>query len=97
MKDLKNRSLIYAIVEEFLIDLKQEFCGEDNKMIKMAELKKVEQRSRIMKKFVQKFRKVTRSSRYKERLLIKEFKRRMIRMIRRKLIEAKRPLRDIDQ
>jgi len=51
MEDLENRSLVYAIVGEFLTDLKQEFGGENN-MMKMAELKKLEQRSRMIEKFV---------------------------------------------
>jgi len=38
-----------------------------------------------------------RESRYEERLLIEEFKKGMIRMIRRKLIEAERPPTNIEQ
>ena len=41
-------------------------------MIKVTKLKKVEQKSRTMKKFVQKFR---RDSGYEERPFVKEFKR----------------------
>jgi len=41
-----------------------------------------------MKEFVQEFRRVVRDSGYKRRLLIKEFKRGMNGIIRRKLIEA---------
>jgi len=39
-------------VGEFLLDLKEEFSREDNKIIKVAELKKVKQENRTMKKFV---------------------------------------------
>jgi len=42
--------------------------------MKVAELKKVEQRSRTIKKFVKEFRRVIRESGYKKKLLIKEFK-----------------------
>jgi len=42
MEDLKNSSLVFAIVEEFLTDLKQKFGVEDNEIMKVAELKKVE-------------------------------------------------------
>ena len=42
MEDLKSRSLSYVTVEEFLSDLKKEFGREDDKTIKLAELKKVE-------------------------------------------------------
>jgi len=96
MEDLENRSLVYAIVGEFLTDLKQEFGGENNKMMKMTELKKVEQRSRMIEKFIQKFRRTARDNGYEERLLIEEFKRGMNRMIRRKLIEVERSSRGID-
>ena len=42
MEDLKSRSLSYVTVEEFLSDLKKEFGREDDKTIKLAELKKIE-------------------------------------------------------
>ena len=50
-----------------------------------------------MKKFVQEFKRTARGSGYKGRLLIKEFKRGMNEMIRRKLMEAERPLTSIKQ
>jgi len=37
-----SRNLSYAIVGEFLLDLKQEFDKRDNRTMKVAELKKVE-------------------------------------------------------
>jgi len=40
MEDLKNRSLEFEIVGEFLIDLKKEFGGEDNETMKVEELQK---------------------------------------------------------
>ena len=43
------------------------------------------------------FRRAVRGSGYKERLLIKELKREMNRMIRRKLMEAERPPTSIKQ
>ena len=42
MENLESRSLSYTTVREFLLDLKEEFGGEDNEMIKVVELKKVE-------------------------------------------------------
>ena len=42
IENIESRSLSYMIVREFLSDLKEEFGGKDNKMIKVAELKKVE-------------------------------------------------------
>ena len=51
---------------EFLVDLRKE--------IKVTELKKVEQRTRTIKKFFQEFRRVVRRSRYEGRSLVEEFK-----------------------
>jgi len=70
MKDLKSGNLSYATVGEFLADLKEEFGGEYNEMIKVVELKKVEQEGKIIEKFVHKFRRVARDRGYKERLLV---------------------------
>ena len=78
-------------------DLKEKFREEDNKTIKVAELKKVEQESKTMEEFVQEFRRIIRNSRYEKRSLMKEFKKRTNRMIRKKLIEEKRPPRGINQ
>jgi len=41
MEDLESGNLVYATVGEFLTDLKQEFGGGDNKMMKVVELKKI--------------------------------------------------------
>jgi len=57
-------------------------------MINMAELKKVDQGSRTIEEFVWEFKRVARDSRYKGRLLVEEFKRRINGVIKRKLIEA---------
>jgi len=80
--------LSYAIVGELLLDLKEEFSRRDNKMIKVAELKKVEQGGKTMKEFVQEFRKTARDSGYKKKLLVEKFKREMNEVIRRKLMKA---------
>ena len=55
-------------------EIKKEFREEDNKLKKVAELKQVEQESRIMKEYVQEFRQAARDNRYVKRLLVKEFK-----------------------
>ena len=74
MKDLESGNLSYATIGEFLSDLKQEFSGGDDEMIKVAKLKKIEQGSRTMEEFVQKFRRAARESGYKRRPLVEEFK-----------------------
>ena len=65
--------------------------------MKVAELKKVKQRSRTIEEFIQKFRRAVRGSRYEKRPLVEEFKKIMNGVIRRKLIEAKRPPKSIKQ
>ena len=70
------------------MDIKKEFGGEDEKSVKVLELKRLEQEGKTMEEFVQKFRRAARESRYKERLLVKEFKSGMNRAIKRKLMEA---------
>ena len=74
MEDLKNNSLVFVTVEEFLTSLRQKFREKDNKIMKVAELKKVKQKNKTIKKFVQEFRKVAKKSEYKKKPLIKELK-----------------------
>ena len=88
IKDLKRELLNYKIVGELLSDMKEEFSGGNDEMMKVAESKKVEQRSKTMKEFVQEFRRTAERSRYKERPLVEEFKRDMNGVIRQKLIES---------
>jgi len=47
--------------------------------------------------FVQEFKRTARGSRYEERLLVKEFKREINGVIRRKLMEAKNQPGSIEQ
>ena len=77
IENLEKGLLNYKAVEKFLTDLKEEFDGGDNKMLKVRELKKIEQKSKMMKKFVQEFRRVARKSGYERRPLVEEFKRGM--------------------
>jgi len=71
MEDLENWSLKFPIVEDFLTNLKQEFGNGDDKWIKVAELKRIEQGAKMIEKFVQEFR---RESSFKGWVLIEEFK-----------------------
>ena len=57
-----------------MLELKKEFRGIDKELVKVVELKKVEQIGRTIKEFVQEFRKVVRGSGYQRRVL-EEFKR----------------------
>jgi len=88
LEELKAGELEFETVGEFLAEIKKEFRGGEEKLVKAAELKKLEQEGRMMEEFVQQFKRVARGSGYEGRLLVKEFKRGMNGVIRRKLIEA---------
>ena len=61
--------------------MRKEFGGEDNKTIKMVKLKRLEQKNKIIEKFIQEFRRAERESDYEGRLLIKKFKQEINRVI----------------
>jgi len=96
LEDLETRALEYATVEEFLTDLKKELEEGDNEIMKVAELKKIEEGSRIIEKFLQGFKRVAKRSRYEERLLIEEFKQEMNSVIGIKFMETEKPPRSIE-
>ena len=78
----------YESAGKFLVELKREFGEGDKKVVKVAELKKLEQGGRTIEGFMQEFKRATRESGYERRPLIEKFKRGMNRAIRRKLMEA---------
>ncbi len=63
----------YETVEKFLISLKKEFSRGEEELVKVAELRKLEQGGRIMKEFVQEFKRAARGSGYERRPLVEEF------------------------
>ena len=91
MENLELENLEYETVEEFMANLKKEFRGGDEEVVKVVELRELEQGGRIIEEFVQEFRRATKGSKYEGRLLVEEFKKRMSGVIRRKLIEAEKP------
>ena len=84
-------NLEYETVEEFIANLKKEFRERDEEVVKVVELRELEQGGRTIEEFVQEFRKATKESEYEGRLLMEEFKKGMSRVIRKKLIEAEKP------
>jgi len=96
MEELETGEMEYETVEEFLTSLKKEFGGREEKLVKAAELRKLEQGGRTIEEFVQEFKRVARGSGYEGRLLVEEFKRRMNEGIRRKLMEAENPPASIE-
>jgi len=97
MEELESGELEYESAEEFLTSLKREFGGREEESVKVAELRKLEQGERTMEEFVQEFKRVARDSGYEGRLLVEEFKKRMNRAIRRKLIEVENQPGSIEQ
>jgi len=57
----------------------------------------MKQESKTIKKFIQKFRRTVRRSKYKGKSLVEEFKKGINSIIRRKLIEAKYLPKSIEQ
>ena len=97
LEDLEAGEIEYESAREFLMGLKKEFGGEDKEAVKVAELRRLEQRERTMEEFVQDFRRAVRGSGYEKRPLVEKFKRGMNRTIRRKLIEVERLSTSIEQ
>ena len=48
--------LEYETAEDFLMSLKKEFGGGEEKSVKAAELRKLEQEEKMMEEFVQEFK-----------------------------------------
>ena len=97
MEELKSGKVEYELAEEFLTSLKKEFGGEEEELVKAAELRKLEQGGKTMEEFVQKFKRAARGSRYEGQLLVEEFKRGMNGVIRRKLMEVESQQGSIEQ
>jgi len=97
MEELETGEIEFKSVGEFLAEIKKEFGGGDEELVKVAELKKIEQGGRTMEEFVQDFKRVARGSGYKGHPLIEEFKRGMNSSIRRKLMEAENQPGSIEQ
>ena len=97
MEELELGEMEYETAEEFLTVLKKEFGGGEEEVVKVAELRKLEQGGRTMEEFVQEFKRAARGSGYEERPLIEEFKRGISGGIWRKLMEAENPPTSIEQ
>ena len=73
LEDLEGGLLKYETTGEFLADIRKGF-GEGEKLIKVAELKRLEQGGKMIEEFVQEFKRTVRESRYERKLLVEEFK-----------------------
>ena len=97
MEKLEAEKVEYELAEEFLTSLRKEFGGEEEELVKAAELRKMEQGGRTMEEFIQEFKRAARESRYEGRPLMEEFKRGMNGVIRKELMEAENPPASIEQ
>ena len=97
MEELEAGEVEFELIEEFFTGLKKEFGGGEEELVKVAELRKLEQGGRMMEEFVQEFKRAARGSGYEGQPLVEEFKRGMNSGIRRKLMEAENPLASIEQ
>jgi len=97
MKELETGEIEFKSAGEFLAEIRREFGEEDEKSVKVAELKKIEQGGRTMEEFVQDFKRVARGSGYEGYPLIEEFKWGMNSSIRRKLMEVENQPSSIKQ
>jgi len=97
LKELEAGELEFETVGEFLAEIKKELGEGEEKSVKAAELKKLEQGERTMEEFIQEFKRAVRGSGYEGRPLVKEFKRGMNGVIRRKLMEAENQPGSIEQ
>ena len=97
MEELEIGEIEYELVEDFLTYLKKKFGGEEEELVKAAELRKLEQGGRTMEEFVQEFKRAARGSGYKGWLLVEEFKRGMNGVIRRKLMKSENQPGSIEQ
>jgi len=97
MEELELGEMEYESAEEFLTCLRKEFGGGEEELVKVAELRRMEQGGKIMEEYVQEFKRTARGSGYEGRPLVEEFKQGMNGGIRRKLMEAENPLASIEQ
>ena len=97
MEELEAGEVEYESVEEFFTILRKEFGGGEEELVKVAELRRMEQGEKTMEEYMQEFKRAARGSGYKGRPLVEEFKRGINGGIRRKLMEAENLLTSIEQ
>jgi len=66
LEDLESENLEYEMEKNFLADLRKEFGREDEKAVKVAELKMLEQESKTIEEFIQEFRRAAKGVVMKE-------------------------------
>ena len=74
MEELESGEIEYESAEEFLTSLRKKFGGREEELVKVVELRKLEQEGRTMEEFMQKFKRAIRRNEYEGRPLVEEFK-----------------------
>ena len=64
LEELEAGKLEFEIVGEFLAEIKKEFGGGEEELVKATELRRIEQRGRTIEEFVQEFKRAARGSEY---------------------------------
>ena len=88
LEDLEEGLLEYETVGEFLAEIRKKLRRGDEELVKVAELKRLEQGGKTIEKFVQKSRRAARRSRYERRPLVEELKRGINTMICQRFMES---------
>ena len=70
LEELEAEELEFETVGEFLAEIKKEFGGGEEELVKAAELRKLEQGGKTMEEFVQEFKRTARGSGYEGRPLV---------------------------
>jgi len=78
LKEIEAGKVQFALVGNFLSELKSQFGERDNELAKVFECKRVEQEERMMEEFFQEFRRIAKESGYEKRALVEKFKKGMI-------------------
>ena len=74
MEELESGEIEYETTEEFFTSLRKKFDGGEEELVKVAELRRMEQGGKTMEEYVQEFKRTARGSGYERRPLVKEFK-----------------------
>ena len=91
MDELAKRESEMEIAEQLFSKIRNDFGEISEEERKIEQLRTIEQGNRTCDEYIQEFKKVARGSGYEERPLIKEFKRGLDGVLRRKLAEAEEP------
>ena len=67
MEKLELGEIEYETAEEFFTNLRKEFGGGEEELVKVAELRRMEQRGKTMEEYIQEFKRTVRGSGYERR------------------------------